>query len=116
MRLLVVFVLGVVLAACGGGANGDDRVPDIPEFWVDIVPEGGILVELDELSDELRGRVNALTAANAFVNLQLVLFRRPLDDFVLLVSDEMIPVAVADNCLALREFTEREFWSIDCPS
>ncbi len=119
MRLLVVFALGVVLVACGGGGDGGatgDRVPDIPDVWVDFVPAGGVLVELEELSDELQSRVSAWTAANAFINLQLVLFRRPLGDFVLLVSDETIPVAVADNCLALREFPEREFWSIDCPS
>ncbi len=63
----------------------------------------------------MAGRVNAWRAANAFVNLQLVLFRRPLGDVVLLVSDETIPVAVADNCLAVRDFPESEFWSIDCP-
>ncbi|HJN92254.1 MAG TPA: hypothetical protein QGF05_05970 [Dehalococcoidia bacterium] len=83
---------------------------------MDTVPGGGVLVEREELSDELQGRVNAWTAVNAFVNLQLVLFRRPLGDFVLLVSEETIPIAVADNCLAFREFTESEFWSIDCPS
>ncbi len=121
MRLLVIVVLGVILVACGGGGNGDsgatgDRVPDIPDVWVDIVPAGGVLVELAELSDELQGRVNAWTAVNAFVNLQLVRFRRPLGDFVLLVSEETSPVAIADHCLAFREFTESEFWSIDCPS
>ena len=119
MRLLVVVILGVVLVACGGAGDGGpsgERVPDIPDAWADIVPAGGVLVELGELSDELQGRVNAWTAGNAFVNLQLVLFRRPLGDFVLLVSDERMPVAVADNCLALREFSESESWSIDCPS
>ncbi len=119
MRLLVVVILGVVLVACKGAGDGGasgERVPDIPDVWADMVPAGGVLVELEELSDELQGRVNAWTAVNAFVNLQLVLFRRPLGDFVLLVSDETMPVAVADHCLALRDFPEREFWSIDCPS
>ena len=117
MRLLMVFVLGVVLAACGGaGSGGDARVPDIPEFWVDVVPEGGVLVTLEELSDELQDRVHAATAATAFVNVQLVLFRGPLGDLVLLVSAETIPVAIADNCLVIREFSEREFWALDCPA